>query len=275
MLATLLRPDAGRAEVLGHDVVTDGDRGPAPDRGDGPDGLRRRGADRAREPVLIWRLQGYDRKAALGRADDLLAVFGLEPRPRRSSSSTTQVACAAGSTSRRASSSRPELLFLDEPTTGLDPRSRNEVWEIVRALVAPGDDGAAVHAVPRRGRPARRRASRSSTAGTSSPRGRRASSRRPSAAARCTCASPTRQRTPGRHGAPRAGARWRASEDADPAALSVSARARPRRRGVGGPRRATASRSRPSARPAEPRRGLPGPDRGARAERHRRRGGTG
>ena len=48
-------------------------------------------------------------------------------------------------------------MFLDEPTTGLDPRSRNQVWDIIRALVARGHDRPAVHAVPRRGRPARRR----------------------------------------------------------------------------------------------------------------------
>ena len=51
----------------------------------------------------------------------------------------------------------PELMFLDEPTTGLDPRSRNQVWDIVRALRADRHDDPAVHAVPRRGRPARRR----------------------------------------------------------------------------------------------------------------------
>ena len=50
----------------------------------------------------------------------------------------------------------PDLLFLDEPTTGLDPRSRNQVWDIVRALVAERHHGAADHAVPRRGRPAGR-----------------------------------------------------------------------------------------------------------------------
>ena len=50
----------------------------------------------------------------------------------------------------------PDLLFLDEPTTGLDPRSRNHVWEIVRAHRRRRHDGAAHHPVPRRGRPARR-----------------------------------------------------------------------------------------------------------------------
>ena len=55
---------------------------------------------------------------------------------------------------------RPAVLFLDEPTTGLDPRGRNEVWTTIRELVAAGHDGAAHHPVPRRGRQARRRASR-------------------------------------------------------------------------------------------------------------------
>ncbi|MBM9466451.1 ATP-binding cassette domain-containing protein [Nakamurella leprariae] len=137
MLATLLRPDGGEAQVFGRDV--------------------RREADHVRELisltgqyasvdedltgtenlVLLGRLLGAGKRAARNRSAQLLEAFGLTEAADR------QVKQYSGGMRRRidiAASilSTPKLLFLDEPTTGLDPRSRNQVWEIVRAVVAQG-----------------------------------------------------------------------------------------------------------------------------------------
>jgi ABC-2 type transport system ATP-binding protein len=137
MLATLLEPDSGTARVLGHDVVRDADS------------VRRRvsltgqfaSVDEeltGRENlVLLGRLLGYSRPRARTRADDLLDVFRL------SEASDRQVSTYSGGMRRRLDIAAslvvtPELMFLDEPTTGLDPRSRNQVWQIIRALVADG-----------------------------------------------------------------------------------------------------------------------------------------
>jgi len=137
MLATLLRPDAGEARVMGHDVVRDADavRGLVSLTGQlasvdedltGHENL-----------LLIGRLLGFKRAQAKRRAADLLEAFAL------SDAADKQVKNYSGGMRRRLDIAAsivvtPELMFLDEPTTGLDPRSRNQVWEIVRALVADG-----------------------------------------------------------------------------------------------------------------------------------------
>ena len=137
MLATLLRPDAGTARVLGHDVVQEADavRGLVSLTGQfasvdeeltGRENL-----------LLLARLLGFSKRAASERAAELLDAFGLADAGDR------LVKEYSGGMHRRldiASSIvvSPELLFLDEPTTGLDPRSRNQVWEIVRVMVAAG-----------------------------------------------------------------------------------------------------------------------------------------
>src|SRR5499427_1869002 len=133
ILATLLAPDAGRAEVFGHDVA------------DEPAAVREliglTGQFAAVDELLTGRenLEMFGRlfklpgEQARRRAGELLERFGLAPaadRPARTYS---------GGMRRRldiASSllTRPRVLFLDEPTTGLDPRSRNEIWAIVREL---------------------------------------------------------------------------------------------------------------------------------------------
>jgi ABC-2 type transport system ATP-binding protein len=87
--------------------------------------------------VLLGRLLGHRKPAARKRAAQLLDAFGL------AEAATRQVKNYSGGMRRRldiAASilSTPRLLFLDEPTTGLDPRSRNQVWDIVRAVVAHG-----------------------------------------------------------------------------------------------------------------------------------------
>jgi ABC-2 type transport system ATP-binding protein len=137
MLATLLLPDAGTARVLGFDVVDEADE------------VRRRvsltgqyaSVDEqltGRENlILLGRLYGYGSKEARARADELLDAFGLTDAGART------VETYSGGMRRKLDIAgsivvTPELMFLDEPTTGLDPRSRNQVWEIVRALVRQG-----------------------------------------------------------------------------------------------------------------------------------------
>jgi len=137
MLATLLRPDGGRARVFGHDVVAEADtvRGRVSLTGQyasvdedltGTENL-----------VLLARLLGHGRPAARDRSAQLLGAFGLGEAADR------QVKNYSGGMRRRIDIAAsllniPDLLFLDEPTTGLDPRSRNQVWDIVRAVVDQG-----------------------------------------------------------------------------------------------------------------------------------------
>ena len=137
MLATLLRPDAGSARVLGHDIVTEADavRGLVSLTGQlasVDDDLTGR-----ENLILLGRLLGYATKPARVRADELLAAFGLEEASGR------LVKNYSGGMRRRLDLAAsivvtPELMFLDEPTTGLDPRSRNQVWDIIRALAGLG-----------------------------------------------------------------------------------------------------------------------------------------
>jgi len=137
MLATLLRPDAGQARVLGHDVVDEADtvRGLVSLTGQ----LASVDEDlTGRENlILIGRLLGVPRRQAKARADELLDAFGISEAAGR------LVKNYSGGMRRRLDIAAsivvtPQLMFLDEPTTGLDPRSRNHVWDIVRALVAGG-----------------------------------------------------------------------------------------------------------------------------------------
>jgi len=137
MLATLLRPDGGSARVLGHDVVSEADEVRALVSLTGQlasvdDDLTGR-----ENLILLGRLLGYRSRPARERADGLLGAFGLEEAAGR------LVKNYSGGMRRRLDLAAsivvtPELMFLDEPTTGLDPRSRNQVWDIVRALVAQG-----------------------------------------------------------------------------------------------------------------------------------------
>ncbi|MEV0881191.1 ATP-binding cassette domain-containing protein [Micromonospora echinofusca] len=137
VLATLLRPDGGRARVFGHDVVTEADAVRARMSLTGQYASVDEDLTGLENLMLLARLLGHRKPAARARADGMLAAFGLTEAGDR------QVKKCSGGMRRRidiAASilNTPDLLFLDEPTTGLDPRSRNQVWEIVRAVVAHG-----------------------------------------------------------------------------------------------------------------------------------------
>jgi ABC-2 type transport system ATP-binding protein len=137
VLATLLKPSAGTATVLGLDVARDagavrrkvsltGQYASVDEDLTGHENL-----------VLVSRLLGMSWVDARNRATELLAAFSLSEAAGR------QVRTFSGGMRRRidiAASlvTRPEILFLDEPTTGLDPRSRNQVWDLVRHIAAAG-----------------------------------------------------------------------------------------------------------------------------------------
>ena len=137
IFATLTRPDGGLVRVLGHDVTT----APHAVRS----GICLTGQFASVDPsltgtenlVLQARLLGLARRAARARAAELLDAFGLAEAAGR------PVRTYSGGMQRRLDIAgslvvAPALLFLDEPTTGLDPHSRVQVWEAVRRLVAQG-----------------------------------------------------------------------------------------------------------------------------------------
>ncbi|MEV6971375.1 ATP-binding cassette domain-containing protein [Hamadaea sp. NPDC051192] len=137
MLATLLRPDAGEAQVLGYDVVRDAQAVRSRVGLTGQFASVDEDLTGVENLLLLARLLGYSRRRGRERAADLLDAFGLAEAADR------QVKKYSGGMRRRIDIAAslvvtPELIFLDEPTTGLDPRSRNQVWEIVRGMVAEG-----------------------------------------------------------------------------------------------------------------------------------------
>ena len=137
MLATLIKPDGGRAEVLGHDVVAESAAVRSKVAMTGQFASLDEDLTGLENLVMLARLYGYRGAAARDRAHQLLDAFDLTDAAGR------QVKAYSGGMRRRIDIAgsivvRPELMFLDEPTTGLDPRSRNQVWDIVRALVSAG-----------------------------------------------------------------------------------------------------------------------------------------
>ena len=137
MLATLLRPDSGSARVFGHDVVAEADTVRSLVSLTGQFASVDEDLTGTENLVLLARLLGYSRSGAKARATELLGAFGL------SDAAVKQAKNYSGGMRRRLDIAAsivvtPDLLFLDEPTTGLDPRSRNQVWDIVRAMVAAG-----------------------------------------------------------------------------------------------------------------------------------------
>ncbi|MGW6928792.1 ATP-binding cassette domain-containing protein [Lentzea sp. NPDC054927] len=137
VLATLLRPDAGHATVHGHDVVKDpravrsligltGQYASVDEDLSGTENL-----------VLLARLLDYSRAGARAKAAELLEQFELTDAAGRAAKTYS------GGMRRRLDLAAslvgsPSVLYLDEPTTGLDPHARNEVWAVVRKLVANG-----------------------------------------------------------------------------------------------------------------------------------------
>ena len=137
ILATLLRPDGGRASVAGFDVARE------------PAQVRRRIALSGQHTsvddeltglanlVVIGQLLDLPRRQATQRAGELLARFGLDDAARR------PVSGYSGGMRRRLDLAaslvgRPEVLFLDEPSAGLDPGKRDELWQMIRGLSADG-----------------------------------------------------------------------------------------------------------------------------------------
>jgi ABC-2 type transport system ATP-binding protein len=137
MLGTLLPPTSGRAVVAGHEVVREAG---AVRRAIGfamqEAGLARYATGRE-HLHMMGRLYGLSRAQTRSRADELLVLFGLEEAADR------QVRTYSGGMRRRIDLAcglvhRPRLLFLDEPTTGVDPTSRAALWEELRRLQADG-----------------------------------------------------------------------------------------------------------------------------------------
>ena len=137
MLATLVRPDAGRAEIFGRDVVDDATAVRSLISLTGQYASLDEDLTAIENLELFARLLGHRGSTARARATELVEQFGLAHAANR------PVSGFSGGMRRRvdlAASmiSRPALLFLDEPTTGLDPATRTEMWSAVRDLVTQG-----------------------------------------------------------------------------------------------------------------------------------------
>jgi ABC-2 type transport system ATP-binding protein len=137
MLATLLRPDAGTARVLGHDILEEADLVRSRVSLTGQLASVDEDLTGRENLLLLGRLLGLPRATAKARAAELLEAFGL------ADASARLVKNYSGGMRRRLDIAAslvvtPDVMFLDEPTTGLDPRSRNQVWDIIRALAAGG-----------------------------------------------------------------------------------------------------------------------------------------
>jgi ABC-2 type transport system ATP-binding protein len=137
ILATLLKPDAGAATVLGHDVVREAGKVREKVSLTGQYASVDEDLTGYENMVLVGRLLGLSWRGARQRAAELLEAFGLAEAAGR------QVQTYSGGMRRRIDIAAslvaiPEVLFLDEPTTGLDPRSRNQVWELVRRISSEG-----------------------------------------------------------------------------------------------------------------------------------------
>jgi ABC-2 type transport system ATP-binding protein len=137
ILTTLLRPDAGRARVAGHDIVREAERVRTRIGLVGQQAAVDEQLSGRQNLEMFGRLHHLGATAARRRAGELLDRFGLteaaeRPAAKYSGGMRRRLDLAAGLLIG------PAVLFLDEPTTGLDPRARNEVWQEIRSLVAEG-----------------------------------------------------------------------------------------------------------------------------------------
>jgi ABC-2 type transport system ATP-binding protein len=137
VFSTLLRFDAGHAEVAGFDVTRDPEQVRARIALTGQYAAVDEVLSGRQNLVMFARLFGLSGEAARRRAAELLDQFGL------AESASRPVGQYSGGMRRKLDLAAslictPEVLFLDEPTTGLDPRSRNQVWDAVRSLAADG-----------------------------------------------------------------------------------------------------------------------------------------
>jgi ABC-2 type transport system ATP-binding protein len=137
LLSTLLKPDGGNALVVGYDVVKNAKEVRKKISLTGQFAALDEGLSGIQNLILIARLYGFSPKEARSIAEELIQSFGLSDAKDR------VVQTYSGGMRRRldiAASivTQPELIFLDEPTTGLDPQSRQGVWEVVRSLLKRG-----------------------------------------------------------------------------------------------------------------------------------------
>jgi oleandomycin transport system ATP-binding protein len=137
ILATLLMPDGGQARVCGYDVVHEAHQVRQLIGLTGQYASVDEGLSGTNNLVMIGRLLGIPRHEAKARAAELLERFDLSDAAQRPAKTYS------GGMRRRLDLAaslvgRPRVLYLDEPTTGLDPRSRSDVWRMIRGLVADG-----------------------------------------------------------------------------------------------------------------------------------------
>ncbi|HEY1180135.1 MAG TPA: ATP-binding cassette domain-containing protein, partial [Phytomonospora sp.] len=137
ILSTLIPADGGRAAVAGHDVAADGDAVRSVIGVTGQFSAVDNLLTGRENLILMADLSHLGRTEGRRRADELLALFDLADAGGKIASAYS------GGMKRRLDLAmtlvgRPRVIFLDEPTTGLDPRSRRAVWDIVQGLVADG-----------------------------------------------------------------------------------------------------------------------------------------
>jgi ABC-2 type transport system ATP-binding protein len=137
MLATILTPDAGSATVMGHDLAAEPQAVRASIAMTGQFASLDEDLTGRENLILLARLWGFRGRAAKARADELLAAFDLSDAAGR------QVRNYSGGMRRRLDIAAslvvtPGVLFLDEPTTGLDPTARQGVWRMIRQLADAG-----------------------------------------------------------------------------------------------------------------------------------------
>lgn len=137
MLSTLMRPDGGSATIFGHDIVREAQIVRQLIGVTGQDATVDEALSATENLVIFGRLLGLSPRAARQKANELLEEFNLTDAAKRPLSKFS------GGMRRRldlAASliAQPSLIFLDEPTTGLDPRTRNQMWDTIRKLVKGG-----------------------------------------------------------------------------------------------------------------------------------------